>query len=113
MRLLALSLLLCCLPACSTTWKGAGSGVTADQRARDIKDIYALTRAYETNAYFSDLRQRQMGRANAFGRDLRAIGVTIDRHFFNYSTTDPYVNYESDTSYLDHLLRFTLSTVAR
>ena len=113
MRTLALILLLCCVPACSTTWKGAGSGITPEQKQRGIKDVYALSTAYETQAYFSDLRRRQMGRANAFGRDLRSIGVTFDRHFFNYSPNDPYVNYETDTGYLDHLMRFAISTVAR
>ena len=112
MRTLAL-VLICCLAACQTTWRGQGSGITRDQHERDIKDVYALSTAYETNAYFSDLRHRQMGRANAFGRDMRSISVTIDRHFFNYSTEDPYVNFETDTGYLDHVLRFSLSTFAR
>jgi hypothetical protein len=114
MRTLALSLLICSLSACSTaTWKGHGEGLTPEQRRQDVKDISALASQYESRAYFSDLRRRQMGRANAFGRDLRSIGVTLDRHFFNYSLTDPYVNYESDTGYTDHMLRFALSTVAR
>ena len=113
MRNLALLLLLCCLPACSVSWEGQGSGVTSDQASRDIVDVAALANSYEANAYFTDLRRRQSGRANAFGRDLRSIGVFIDRHFFNYSPSDPYVNYESDTGYSDHLLRFALTTVAR
>ena len=113
MRYLALLLLICCLPSCSITWEGQGSGITKDQADRDIKDVSALASKYEAQTYFTDLRRRQSGRANAFGRDLRSIGVFIDRHFFNYSTDDPYVNYESDTGYADHLLRFTLSTVAR
>lgn len=111
MRILAL-LLTVSLASCTITWKGQGSGLTDAQRERDIKDPIALANAYETNQYFTDLRRRNSGRANAFGRDLRSIGVTIDRHFFNYSETDPYVNYESDTSYLDHMLRFSLSTVS-
>ena len=130
MRNLALLLLLCCLPACSVSWEGQGSGVTSDQSSRDIVDVagdavtaevvntgteanpqYRLVLA--AKAYFTDLRRRQSGRANAFGRDLRSVGVFIDRHFFNYSPSDPYVNYESDTGYADHLLRFALTTVAR
>src|SRR5690606_9591096 len=90
MRTLALLLTICFLPACNITWKGQGSGLTSEQRQADIKDVDSLASAYETNQYFKDLRRRQMGRSNAFGRDLRSIGVTIDRHFFNYSETDPY-----------------------
>ena len=113
MRTLALLLSICCLPACQISWEGQGSGISKDQAERDIKDVSALNNKYEAGAYFSDLRRRQSGRANAFGRDLRGIGVFIDRHFFNYSVDDPYVNFESDTGYADHLLRFTLTTVAR
>jgi hypothetical protein len=113
MRHLALLLLFCCMTSCSMSWEGQGSGITSDQASRDIQDVAALANRYEANAYFTDLRRRQSGRANAFGRDLRSIGVFIDRHFFNYSTMDPYVNYESDTGYADHLLRFALTTVAR
>lgn len=113
MRTLALLLSICCFPACSITWEGQGSGITKDQAERDIKDISALNSKYEAQEYFTDLRRRQSGRSNAFGRDLRSIGVFIDRHFFNYAENDPYVNYETDTNYVDHLLRFTLSTVAR
>ena len=113
MRTLALLLTICCFSACSISWTGQGSGITPDQADRDIKDVSALASQYESATYFSDLNRRQSGRANAFGRDLRSIGVFVDRHFFNYSETDPYVNFETDTSYLDHLLRFTLTTVAR
>ena len=113
MRTLALTLLVCCLPSCAMSWEGAGSGLTKDQLQRDIVDVSALASDYEAKVYFTDLRRRQDGRANAFGRDLRQIGVTIDRHFFNYSPNDPYVNYETDTGYLDHMMRFALSSVAR
>ncbi len=113
MRSLALLLLICCLPACKTTWRGQSSGLTDDQRMRSIKDVSALSSAYETQANFADLRRRRDGRANAFGRDLRSMGVFVDRHFFNYSPDDPYVNYPTETSYLDHLLQFSLLTVAR
>lgn len=95
------------------TWEGQAAGITADQANSDIKDVTALANAYEAQAYFSDLRRRQSGRANAFGRDLRSIGVFTDRHFFNYSVNDPYVNYDTDTGYIDHMLRFGLSTIAR
>lgn len=113
MRHLALLLLFCCMTSCSMSWEGQAAGITSDQASRDIQDVSALANRYEASAYFTDLRRRQSGRANAFGRDLRSIGVFIDRHFFNYSTSDPYVNYESDTGYADHLLRFALTTVAR
>ncbi|MGA1524735.1 MAG: hypothetical protein ACO4CZ_12285, partial [Planctomycetota bacterium] len=39
------------------------------------------------------------GRTNALSRDLGRIGSTINRHLFNYSSTDPYVNYETDENY--------------
>ena len=113
MRFLALLLLICCLPACRTTWSGQGAGLTDDQRARSIKDVSALSSAYETQANFADLRRRQDGRANAFGRDLRSMGVFVDRYFFNYSPDDPYVNYPTNTGYFDHLMQFTLRTDAR
>lgn len=105
MRNLALVMLFCCLPACSITWKGGGLGVTKEQQDRDIQDVYSLSNAYENRNYFSGKRSRSMGRANAFGRDLDMIEATIDRHFFNYSDTDPYVNHETDTYMLDHLHR--------
>lgn len=108
MRTLALLALVCCLPACSITWKGGGLGVTQEQRKADIQDVYALSNAYELNAYFANQRRRSMGRANAFGRDLMAIQKTLDRHFFNYSDTDPYINHETDTYLLDHLHRYTV-----
>ena len=108
MRTLALLLLICCMPACSITWKGSGLGVTAEQQQNDIQDVYALSNSYELNAYFANQRRRSMGRANAFGRDLLEIQKTIDRAFFNYSDTDPYVNHETDTYLLDHLHRYTV-----
>lgn len=108
MRTLALLALICFLPACSITWKGGGLGVTQEQQKADIQDVYALSNAYELNAYFANQRRRSMGRANAFGRDLVAIQNTIDRHFFNYSESDPYINHETDTYLLDHLHRYTV-----
>ena len=59
------------------------------------------------------VRRRADGRSNAFGRDLASIQSTIDRHFFNYSSDDPYVNVETNTSSGGHLLRFGTTLLAR
>ncbi len=114
MRTLALLVCLSFLTSCNTfTWKGQGSGLTAAQQQANIKDIDGLSREYENHRYFRDLARRSDGRANAFGRDLRSIQATVDRHFFNYSTMDPYVNYKTDLGVSDHTLRFILSSVVR
>ncbi len=117
MRILAPVLLLCLLPllpSCADfTWQGRGAGITDDQRARSIQDVDSLARDYQTRKYYRDLKRRRSGRSNAFGRGLEQISATIDRHFFNYSMDDPYVNFESDLTMPDHLLRFFGTSIAR
>lgn len=105
MRKLALVLTLLPIAACST------SGVTKEQRERGIQSVSSLSSKYERDAFFTRVRQRSDGRNNAWGRDLNAIQDFIDRHFWNYDPNDPYVNYPSDTTKLEHLGRFGLTTL--
>ncbi len=105
--------LLVSFPSC-ITWKGAGvSSLSADQKVRGIQDVDTLARNYQTDKYFSGVRHRYTGRSNAFGRGLGDIQSTFDRHFWNYSINDPYVNYPSNLTVSDHTLRFLGSFVAR
>jgi hypothetical protein len=114
MRKLALVLCLLPLAACSTFgWEGQGSGsVTAEQRNRGIKDVAALSGEYNSQQFFRGVRRRSDGRNNAFGRDLMGMTDFIDRHIWNYNANDPYVNFPSDTTKLEHVGRFGLNTVS-
>lgn len=113
MRKLALALLLLPLAACHTFgWGGESGSVTAEQRKRGVKDVSALANDYETQSFFRSVRRRMDGRNNAFGRDLMGITDFFDRHFWNYSADDPYVNYPSDTTKIEHLGRFGLTLVS-
>ncbi|MBM4060008.1 MAG: hypothetical protein FJ265_02780 [Planctomycetes bacterium] len=105
MRKLALVVLLLPLGAC---WS---SGVTAEQEKRGIRSVSSLSSEYERDAFFTRLRQRSDGRNNAWGRDFARIQDFFDRHFWNYDANDPYVNYPSDTTKLEHLGRFGLTTL--
>lgn len=111
MRKLALALTVLSLASCqSFSWRGHGAGLSSDQKQVGIKDIAALSNQYETEAFFRGVRRRNDGRNNAFGRDLMKIQDFIDRHFWNYDSTDPNVNYPSETSKLEHVGRFFLVT---
>lgn len=113
MRKLALVLTLLPLAACSSFgWEGQGAGLSKDQKNRGIKDVSSLSSEYSSQRFFRDVRRRSDGRNNAFGRDLMAIQDFTDRHLWNYNRNDPYVNYPSDTTSLEHLGRFGLSTVS-
>ena len=113
MSKLALILPLALMCSCQMTWRGQGGGVTPEQAARGIKDPTALVREYETESYWRGVRRRMDGRANALGRDLNSIATTVDRQFFNYSPSDPYVNFSSSVGTTDHLLRFATQLFAR
>ena len=90
------------LAACSTfTWDKAPKDIGTGEI-----DVDALVSEYETAAYWRSVRARSDGRANAFGRDMGSIVDVFDRYFLNYSTNDPYVNYPSDTGWLEHTGRF-------
>jgi len=67
---------------------------------------------YENSSYLDSVRRRSDVRNNAFGRDLGKIQNFIDRHFWNYDVNDPYVNYPSDTTKLEHTARFLFSMVS-
>ena len=108
MRKLALVLALLPMAACSS-W---GSGLTPEQEARGIKSVSALSSDYESDAFWTRLRRSADGRSNAFGRDVRNIGDFFDRHFWNYDVNDPYVNFPSNTTKLEHIGRFGLNTVS-
>ena len=111
MRKLALALSLLPLAACQTlTWRGHGAELTSEQKELGMKDITALSNAYDLESYFRGVRRRSDGRNNAFGRDLMNISDFIDRHFWNYNVNDPYINYPSNTTKFEHFGRFLLGT---
>ena len=113
MRKLALALVLLPLAACSTFgWENSGSTVTSEQQKRGVKDVATLANKYETESWFRSVRRRSDGRNNAFGRDLMNISDFIDRHLWNYNVNDPYINYPSNTTKLEHLGRFGLVTLS-
>ncbi len=113
MRKLALVLTLLPLAACSTFgWDGQGAGLSNDQKDRGIKDVAALSSEYNQQHFYRQVRRRSDGRNNAFGRDLMAIQDFMDRHLWNYNANDPYINYPSDTTKLEHVGRFGLMTAS-
>ncbi|MFN6196140.1 MAG: hypothetical protein ACK5BN_20195, partial [Planctomycetota bacterium] len=107
MRTFALVLALLPLGACS--WFGLdGKSSYRESGDREIKSVSSLERTHKRNQFFGELRRRNDGRNNAFGRDLMAIQDFIDRHVWNYNQNDPYVNYSNDTTKLGHVGRFGL-----
>lgn len=96
------------MAACSTF----GSGLTAEQEQRGIKSVSALSSDYESGSFWARVRQRNDGRANAFGRDLQSVQNFFDRHFWNYDVNDPYINYPTDTGRMTHVGRFGTTFVA-
>jgi hypothetical protein len=112
MRKFAIVLALLPFAACSTFgWEGQGSSLTPEQQQRGIKDVAALSSDYETQSFFRSVRRRSDGRNNAFGRDLMSVSTFIDRHIWNYDANDPYINFPSNTTKLEHVGRFGLNTV--
>jgi hypothetical protein len=113
MRKLALIVpVLLATAACSNfTWQDQHVNIPDDQLAYGVRDVDTLVREYESAQFYGGVRRRADGVANAFGRDLASIQTTFGRHFLNYSPTDPYVNYKSDTGYLGHLGNFTTTFV--
>ena len=108
MRKLAIVLTLLPLAACSVF---GGDNVTDEQERRGIKSVASLSSQYESDTFYAGLRQRSDGRNNAWGRDLGMIQDFFDRHFWNYDKNDPYINYPSNTTKLEHLGRFGLTTL--
>jgi hypothetical protein len=112
MRTLALVLAILPLAACqSFGWQGHGTNLTPEQKALGMKDVEALSAQHEADLYWRGVRRRQDGRSNALGRDLAKISTFMDRHFWNYDENDPYINYPTNTTALEHFGRFGLSTV--
>jgi hypothetical protein len=110
MRKLALVLTLLPLAACSTFgWDGRGSSTSQSQKNLGIKDVATLSQEYETQSFFRSVRRRMDGRNNAFGRDLMQVQDFFDRHLWNYDANDPYINFPSNTTKLEHVGRFGLT----
>ncbi|MBK8977919.1 MAG: hypothetical protein IPM29_18590 [Planctomycetes bacterium] len=65
-----------------------------------VADVARMESDYAHERSWSKLRHTIDGRTNAFDRDLGSVWSTINRHFFNYSADDPYVNFETDETYL-------------
>ena len=113
MRKLALVLTLLPLAACSTFgWEGQGAGISKDQKNRGIKDVAALSNEFNSQQFYREVRRRSDGRNNAFGRDLMSVTDFLDRHLWNYDANDPYINFPSNTTKLEHRGRFGLTTVS-
>lgn len=106
MRKLAIVLALLPFAACSS------AGLTAEQRKLGIKSVSSLSSDYESGSFWTRWRQRNDGRANAFGRDMQSMADFFDRHFWNYDVNDPYVNYPTDTGRLTHVGRFGATVVS-
>ncbi len=102
---------LALLTSCAFSWKGQSSEVSAQDASRGLKDVPTLSKQYETQKFFSGLRRRMDGRSNAFARDMDNIIATADRHLFNYSADDPYVNFPTEYSILDHSMRTAVKFV--
>ena len=115
MRKLALVLPLALLTfSCSTfTWTGQGAGLTEDQADRGARDAGQLAREYDTESYWADVRARRDGRVNAWAAGFTNIQNTLDRHFFNYSPTDPYLNHPTSSNIIEETGRFGLGFIAR
>ena len=107
MRQFALVLSLLPLAACSSLGLD-GKDTYRTSGDREIKPVSSLESRYQKNQFFGELRRRNDGRNNAFGRDLMAVQDFIDRHIWNYNQNDPYVNYRSNTTKIEHVGRFGL-----
>lgn len=83
MRTLALLSLCLLFPACASS---------------DGYDVASLNDRTERSTYYRNLNLRRAGLTNALDRDLNNITTFIDRHFFNYSVDDPYVNFPTRSS---------------
>ncbi|MGA0060104.1 MAG: hypothetical protein ACO3RU_10995 [Planctomycetota bacterium] len=93
MRKFALLLPLALLGACSS-WNNASNDGTVT-----VADVQSMASDYDRVQKWRAVSRTMDGRTNALSRDLGRIGSTINRHLFNYSSTDPYVNYETDENY--------------
>lgn len=106
---LAVPLLLLSMSCSTFTWKGHSPA----NETPGVRDIGELSSSYETETLWKSVRARRDGRVNALGRDLEHIQDLIDRHIFNYSPNDPYVNYPTDKTVLDPFTEFGVGLIAR
>ena len=111
--LLVLPLVMLSMSCSGFTWKGMGHGIDKDQEARGIKDVTQLTREYETERYWAQVRARRDGRVNAWARGFERVQDALDRHLFNYSPSDPYLNHPTDSNVLRETGKFTIGFLAR
>jgi len=113
MRQFAFVLPFALLASCSSfAWEGRGKGVSEQQLRDGLQDVNKLADDYQAQAAWRSVRMRKDGRSNAFGRDLERIQDFVDRHFFNYSKDDPYVNFPTNNTMLDHVGWFGVTAVA-
>ncbi|MBM3974602.1 MAG: hypothetical protein FJ301_10935 [Planctomycetes bacterium] len=119
MRQFALVLTLLPLAACSSMYLDGKDRLYLDSRHAQLGEgenpnqgkvvpVAMLTRNYQKNQFWGELRRRSDGRNNAFARDLMSIQDVIDRTIWNYNQNDPYVNYSNDQTKLGHFGRFGL-----
>lgn len=96
MRKFALVPLLLALGACaSQSNDDAPKGRVTLDEIREIRSDWAADQRSRASEAIVD------GRSNALSRDLRSMWATIDRHMWNYSRTDPRVNFPTDRNYAD------------
>ncbi|MCC6671417.1 MAG: hypothetical protein IT458_10170 [Planctomycetes bacterium] len=98
------------LPSC-VTWPGQGAGLTEEQLEKGYKDPVARQRAYDNERFYGELRRRWGGWGSAMERDFAHIRSTIDRHFFNFSDTDPLIDYDSQLGLGTATLRGTTTAL--
>lgn len=100
MRKFALIVLLAfLLGACRNfTWQNR-AGMSPEARQMGLQDVSTLATEYANERKWRDVRRIMDGRTNALARDFASFWAVIDRHFFNYSPTDPYVNFETDENF--------------
>ena len=108
--LLGVSLFASCA---NYTWRGQGADVTPEEREQGFVGVDKLAAAWERERTFKQARRGADGFVNSFGRDLDHILSTFSRHVLNYSETDPFVNYPTNSSLVGETLGFGMSTGVR
>ena len=72
-----------------------------------------MTDQYETERYWAGVRTRRDGRVNAWGAGLDSLQNTLDRHLFGYSSTNPYLNFPTNSNIIKQTGQFGLTFLAR